>query len=56
MLNIIKALERKNSEFYTNKPKNEKSFRVVLKTVHYSTATEEIKVNIETLNRSVTNV
>lgn len=53
---IYKELKKRDTEFYTYKPKEERSFRVVLKNIHPSTDTNEIKVAIEELNHKVTNI
>jgi hypothetical protein len=44
---IVKALEEKNTTFHTYKPKDECSYRVVLKNMHFSIDPEEIKYEIE---------
>lgn len=53
---IVKALTQKNTEFHTYKLKQDKLFRVVLKNMHYSTDTNDIKQNIEQLGHEVINV
>lgn len=53
---IYKELQKRETEFYTYKPKDERSFRVVLKNIHPSTDTNEIKVAIEELDHKVTNI
>ena len=40
-ITIVKALMEKNAEFHTYKPKQERSFRVVLKNIHPSTDLNE---------------
>lgn len=51
--NIVKALQQKNTQFHTYKPKTDKAFRVVLKNLHYSTDIDEIKMNLESLGHEV---
>ena len=46
---ITKSLEEKNTEFHTFRPKQERSYNVVLKGIHSSTPLEDIKVEIENL-------
>jgi hypothetical protein len=43
-------------EFHTYKLKEERSYRVVLKNIHYSMNPEEIKTEIEILGHTVTNI
>jgi hypothetical protein len=40
---IIKAPAEKRTEFHTYKPKADRSFRIVLRGLHYSTDTHDIK-------------
>jgi hypothetical protein len=40
-ITIVKALMEKDTEFHTYKPKQERSFRVVLKNIHPSTDLNE---------------
>lgn len=54
--NIIKELQKKGTEFHTYKLKQERSFRMVLKNIHPSTSTEDLKVAIEDLGHQVTNI
>jgi hypothetical protein len=49
---IIKALAEKRTEFHSYKLKEERSYRVVLKNMHYSISPEEIKTEIENLGHS----
>jgi hypothetical protein len=51
-----KALAEKQTEFHTYKPKEERSYRVVLKNMHYSIAPVDIKTEIEKLGHQVTNI
>ena len=44
---IIQALAEKHTEFHTYQPKEDRSFRTVLRGMHYSTDTSEIKSAIE---------
>ena len=53
---IIKALKEKNTQFHTYKLKQEKNFRVVIKNIHYSTDTQDIKKSIEEYGHTVVNV
>lgn len=53
---IVKQLELKNTEFYTYKPKQERNFKVVLKNMHPSTDTDEIKKALDELGHTVTNI
>ncbi|XP_053968589.1 uncharacterized protein LOC128870017 [Anastrepha ludens] len=54
--NLVKLLERKKTEFYTYKPKNERSFKVILRNMHPSVEPEEIKLALKEYGHSVTNV
>jgi len=51
-VNIVKELKSKNTEFYTYKPKQEKSFRIVLKHIHVTVNLD--KIEIEDLGHIVT--
>lgn len=53
---IVKQLEIKETEFYTYKPKQERSFKVVLKNLHPSTNPEEIKQALKDAGHDATNV
>lgn len=53
---ITKALEEKNTEFHTFRPKQERLFNVVLKGMHSSTSLVEIKEEIEILGHDVVNI
>jgi hypothetical protein len=53
---VIKVLAVKLTEFHTYKPKKERSYRVMLKNMHYSINREEIKTEIEKLGYTVTNI
>jgi hypothetical protein len=53
---ITKALAAKNTEFHTYKPKEDRSYRVVLKNMHFSIPTDNIKSEIEKLGHQVTNI
>lgn len=53
---ITKALIDKKTEFHTYKIKEERSFRVVLKNIHYSVDPEELKTEIEQHGHTVTNI
>lgn len=53
---IVKELQMKNTEFHTYKPKQERSFRVVLKNIHPSTDISELKEAIEEIGHEVVNI
>lgn len=53
---IYKELKKKNTEFYTHQPKQDRSFRVVLKHLHPSTDKDEIKAALEELDHKVRNI
>jgi predicted ABC-class ATPase len=53
---IIQALAEKHTEFHTYRPKEDRSFRTVLKGMYYSTATSEIKSAIEKFGHTVVNL
>jgi hypothetical protein len=53
---IIKALAEKHTEFHTYQPKADRSFRTVLRGLHYSTDTSEMKTEIEKLGHMVVNI
>ena len=53
---IVKALMEKNTEFRTYKPKQERSFRVILKNIHPSTDLNDIKQSLTDKGHIVTNV
>jgi hypothetical protein len=53
---IIKALAKILMEFHTYKLKEERSYTVVLKDMHYSINTQEIKTEIDNLGHTVTNI
>lgn len=53
---IYKELKAKDTEFFSYQPKQDRSFRVVLKNLHASTEKEEIKIAIEELGHKVLNV
>jgi hypothetical protein len=46
----------KHIKFQTYKLKEERSYRVVLKNIHYSINPEEIRTEIEKLGDAVTNI
>lgn len=54
--NIVKLLQSKGTEFHTYRSKQERSFRVVIKNIHYSTNTENIKHAIEELDHTPVNI
>jgi hypothetical protein len=53
---VTKALAEKCVQFHTYKLKEERSYRVVLKNMHYSISPEEIKTETENLGHTVTNI
>ena len=53
---IVKLLEEKDTEFYTYKPKSERSFKVVLKNIHPTMDTDEIKIQLHEQGHTVTNI
>jgi hypothetical protein len=53
---IIKALAVKCTEFHTYKPKEDRSYKVMLKNMHYSINPADIKTEIEKLGHTVTNI
>lgn len=53
---IVKQLEIKNTEFYTYKPKQDRTFKVVLKNMHPSTDIEELKKSMADLGHNCTNI
>ena len=53
---ILKALMEKNTEFHTYKPQKDKTFRVVLKTIHPSTDLKEITHSLAEEGHEVTNI
>ena len=54
--NITKSLEEKNTEFHTFRPKQERSYNVILKGIHFSTPVDEIKEEIEYLGHEILNI
>ena len=53
---IVKELELKNTELFTYKPKNERSFRTILKNMHPSVDVEDLKSELQGLGHKVTNM
>ena len=53
---IIKALMDNNTEFHTYKPRQDRSFRVVLKNIHPSTDLNDIKKELNVKGHEVTNI
>jgi len=51
----MKELKNKNTEFHTYKPKQERSFKVILKQIHATANLDNIKKEIEDLGHTVTN-
>jgi len=55
-VSIVKELRNRNTEFHTYKPKQERSFKVILKHIHATTNLNDIKKEIEDLEHTVTNI
>lgn len=53
---IVKALEEKKTQFHTYELKENRAFRVVLKNVHHTTDTEELKEVLGKLGHVVRNI
>jgi hypothetical protein len=53
---ITKALTDRHTAFHTYNPKEDRSYRVVLRNMHYSIPTDEIKTETEKLGHQVTNI
>ena len=53
---IIKALAEKHTEFHTYQPKEDKSFRAVLRGMHYSTDIRDLKTELESLGHTVVKI
>ncbi|GBP60981.1 Nucleic-acid-binding protein from transposon X-element [Eumeta japonica] len=53
---IYKELKNRSTEFFTYQPKQERSFRVVLKRIHPSTSTDDIKQALEDLHHKPNNI
>lgn len=53
---IVKELEARQTEFYTFKPKKDRSFKAILKNMHPSTETSEIVEALSKLGHEATNV
>lgn len=54
--NIVKQLEIKETEFYTYKPKQERSYKVILKKIHPSTCIDDIKEALAERGHTTTNI
>lgn len=52
----VKLLKDKDTEFYTYKPKGERSFKVILKNMHPSMDTNDIKTQLNEQGHIVTNI
>ena len=52
---IVSQLDQRKTEFYTFKPKSERSFKVVLKNIHPSTDVDEIKAELLDRRHKVSN-
>lgn len=53
---IVKELDNNGTEYFTYKPKQDRSFKVILKNMHPSTDTEEIKVALAKLGHNTKNI
>ena len=53
---VIKALESKNTQFYTYKPKSERCFKVILKNLHPTFNIDDIKEALSEYGHSVTKI
>ena len=53
---IVKVLAEKNTTFHTFKPKEDRSYRVVLKNLHYSINPSDIQSELEKLGHTATNI
>jgi hypothetical protein len=53
---IVKALTDRQTEFHTYKPRSERGFRVVLRNVHPSTESINIKQSLQELGHEVINI
>ncbi|CAG4950937.1 unnamed protein product [Colias eurytheme] len=53
---VTKELDTKNTEYYTYKPKQERNFKVILKHMHPSTDTEDIREALAALDHTATNI
>lgn len=53
---VVKELEKKKTEFYTYKQKQDRSFKVVLKNIHPSTSIDDIKDALDDLDHECTNI
>jgi hypothetical protein len=55
-VNIVKDVKGKNTEFHTDKSKQEKGIRIVFKHIHATTNLNDIKKEIKELGHTVTNI
>lgn len=53
---IVTQLELKGTEFYTYKPKQERTYKAVLKNIHPSTPIDDIKTSLCNLGHTPTNI
>ena len=53
---LVKYSNHKNLKFHTYQPKQERSYRVVIKNLHHTTSIEEIKNAIEHFDHKVRNI
>jgi hypothetical protein len=53
---IFKALEEKCTEFHKYKPREDRSYRVVIKNMRYSIDPANIKTELENMRHTVTNI
>ena len=54
--NITKALNEKNTEVHSFKPKQDRTYNVVLKRIHSSTTINEMKEELEELGHEVSHI
>jgi len=52
----VKELRNRNTEFHTYKPKQERSFKMILKHIHVTTNLDDMKKEIEDLEYRITNI
>jgi hypothetical protein len=52
---VVKTLMENNTEFYTYKPRQDRSFRAILKNIHFSADLNDIKQGLNDKGQDVTN-
>jgi len=55
-VSIVKGLKSRNTEFHICKPKQQRSFKVILKHIHATANLDDIKKEIEDLGHTVINI